>query len=258
VAHGDDLLRKPLVEAVFELRWKLTGGPFPSAPLVDPNYKLLVGSLYEKVREGGYPFHEQLPTATVPDEFVPYLIQHRFRRTEGGYPLVQVGPGIFAVNDTADYSWKTHLRNVLEAVGRLRETYAGELTPESFLLRYINAVPFDFSTGDVFEYLRESLKVSVAYPHQLFTEQPAEQRPNTVILETRHSLTKPTGEAALKFTAAEVSGTQHLAWETLVQSSGSDVPPLDGLEPWLQQAHDVARAWFFTLIEGKLETEFNT
>jgi uncharacterized protein (TIGR04255 family) len=260
VAHGDDLLRKPLVEAIFELRWKLTGTP--PGPLVDPNYKLLVGSLYGAVRDE-YPHHEQLPTATVPDELVPYLIQHRFRQSEGGYPLVQVGPGVFAVNETTNYSWPTYLPRILAAVAKLRETYAagtppGELVPTALTLRYVNAVPFDFTSADVLEYLRDNLKVGVVYPPQLFTENPVERRPNTIILQSTHRLTDPAGVVVLNFSVGEANGQRALLWETQIQSAEADVPALDGLEPWLQRAHDVSRAWFFTLIEGKLEAEFNT
>jgi len=124
-------------------------------------------------------------------------------------------------------------------------------------LRYIDAVPFDFKTGNLFEYLRDNLKVTIAYPDPLFSDQPAERRPNSIILQTTHTLTSPVGVVLLKFSAGEVNGAPHLLWETQVQSTEADVPSLDGLEAWMERAHDVTRAWFFTLIEGKLEAEFN-
>ena len=260
MAKGDDLLRKPLAEAIFELRWKLAG-TMPG-PLVDPNYKLLVGSLYGAVRDE-YPYHEQLPTAAVPDEMVPYLIQHRFRRIEGGYPLVQVGPGVFAVNETSEYSWRTYLPRILAATARLRETYSAgsppaELVPTALTLRYINVLPFDLTTGDVFEYLRDKLRVAITYPQGLFAEMPVGRWPTTIILQSTHALTSPAGAVLLKFSAGEVNGQSRLFWEMQVQSVEADVPALDDLEAWLTGVHDVVRAWFFTLIEGDLEKEFNT
>jgi uncharacterized protein (TIGR04255 family) len=260
VAHGDDLLRKPLAEAIFELRWKLSGTP--PAPLVDPTYKLLVGSLFGAVRDE-YPYHEQLPTAAVPDEMVPYLIQHRFRRAEAGYPLVQVGPGVFAVNETSGYSWSTYRPRVLGAVAKLRETYAAgsppnALVPVALTLRYINVLPFDLTTGDVFAYMRDKLRVSIAYPQGLFAEQPVAGSPTTIILQSTHALTSPAGVVLLKFSAGDVNGESRLLWETQVQSVDADIPDLDDLETWLERAHSVVRAWFFTLIEGELEGEFNS
>jgi uncharacterized protein (TIGR04255 family) len=253
--HGDDLPRNPLAEVVFELRWKLTGGPPAPTPPIDPGYKLMVGSFYDRVKDE-YPVHEQLPSATIPDEFAPHIVQHRFRRAENGYPLVQVGPGIFAANDAAAYSWKTYLPRVLEAVAKLRDTYAVELAPESFMLRYINTAPFDFAIQDLLTYLSESLKVSVVYPQKLFTGQPVEQRPSAFTLQSDYRLTDPKGLVVLKIGSGEVSGQKRLVWETLVQSAGEDVPPLEELESWLERAHSVARSWFFTLIEGRLEASY--
>lgn len=245
----------PLAEVVVEFKWKLTPNPVAGMPPTDPPYKLLVGSLFDRVK-AEYPFHETLPAASVPDEYVPQLVQHRFRRAENGYPLVQVGPGILAVNDSKGYSWKRYLPGVLDAVAKLRDTYTGELTPEATILRYINAVPFDFGVSNAFEYMTTNFNVSVAFPPQLFSDHPVEQRPNTVLLESTHTLVDPAGLVSLKFSTGEFAGSSHLVWETQVLSLGANAPTLDGLEVWLNQAHDVARAWFFTLIEGKLEAEF--
>lgn len=245
----------PLAEVVVEVKWKLAPNPVAGLPPTDPNYKLLVGSLFDRMK-ADYPFHETLPAASVPDEFVPHIVQHRFRLAEDNYPLVQVGPGILAVNDTKGYSWKRYLPSVVDAVAKLRDTYSGELTPEATILRYINAVPFDFGTSNAFEFMTDNFNVSVAFPPQLFSDHPVEQRPNTVLLESMHTLASPAGVVSLKFSTGEFAASSHLVWETQVLSLGADVPTLDGLEVWLNQAHDVARAWFFILIEGKLEDEF--
>lgn len=86
------LKNKPLVEAILEVKWALTS-PTPGVQ-IDPHYKILLGRLYDKVCEQ-YPEHEQLPTATVPDEIVGHTVQHRFRYAPNDWPLIQVGPGIF-------------------------------------------------------------------------------------------------------------------------------------------------------------------
>ena len=253
--HGEDLPRNPIAEVVFELRWKLVGGPPAVTPPTDPSYKLMVGSFYERVRSQ-YPIHEQLPAATIPDEFAPYIVQHRFRRADNAYPLVQVGPGILSANDTASYSWKTFLPMVMEAVGHLRDSYIGGLAPEAVSLHYINAIPFDFAAQDVLATMRDDLKVIVAFPKQLFTEQPVQERPSGFSLQSIHALDHPKGTVVLKMGTADVNGERRLLWETAVQSSGDGAPHLGELEQWLDEAHAVARAWFFTLIEGRIESEY--
>jgi uncharacterized protein (TIGR04255 family) len=94
------LRNKPLLEAIFELRWELQ----EQAPglKLDPHYKILIGSLYDRVKDE-YPFHEELPTATIPDEISGYIVKHRFRKSENGWPLIQLGPGVVTLNDTEGY-----------------------------------------------------------------------------------------------------------------------------------------------------------
>ena len=60
-----ELTNKPLVEAIFEIKWELQDSP--SGGKIDPNYKILVGMLYEKLNQD-YPFIEPLETASMPDE----------------------------------------------------------------------------------------------------------------------------------------------------------------------------------------------
>jgi len=257
VSHGDDLVQNPIAETFFELRWQLRGGP-PPAPTMDPGYKLLVGSLFSKVRDAGYEFHEQLPTAQIPDEIVPYLIQHRFRVAAGAHPLVQVGPGVFAINETGPhYSWVTFLPRIIKAIEMLRDVYSEELVPVSYELRYVNAVPLDPATQNVFEFLSRKLKVAITYPQSLFADDRVSPSQDVVLLESIHQSRDPEAVVSLKFSTGAVSGTKSLLWEIAVRSIGDRAPSLDGLESWLDRAHDLERAWFFTLIEGELEAEFN-
>ena len=95
-----ELKYKPLVEAIFDLRWELQQKTAGFA--ADPNYRLLLGRMFDRL-EADYPAHEPLPTANLPDEMVGYTVQHRFRAQPGGWPLIQLGPGILSVNETDSY-----------------------------------------------------------------------------------------------------------------------------------------------------------
>ncbi len=67
---AQNLSNKPLIEAIFEVRWGLEQDA--SGVRMDPNYKLNVGRIYEELKHD-YPKYEQLPTAGVPDDLVPYI-----------------------------------------------------------------------------------------------------------------------------------------------------------------------------------------
>lgn len=105
-----DLKNKPLVEAILEIRWhlvQLTSVQGPAQmilPAGDPHYRLLLARLFDRLQKD-YPVHEQLPTATLPDDMLPQIVQHCFRAANDDWPLVQVGPGVFTVNDTHRYTW---------------------------------------------------------------------------------------------------------------------------------------------------------
>ena len=52
----------------------------------------------------------------MPDEFTPHIVHHRFRVSPDGWPLLQVGPGVFTVNDTANYRWTEFEKRINDAV----------------------------------------------------------------------------------------------------------------------------------------------
>src|SRR3990170_3561524 len=146
------LKNKPLVEAILEVRWQLQGA-LPG-PQTDPHYKFLLGRLFDRMLKD-YPEHEQLPTANIPDEMVAHVVQHRFRVAANSWPLVQVGPGIFTVNSTADYKWEDFRLRVLAAIEKLYEAHpkVGDLKITNLILRYIDAVDFDYITINAFDFL---------------------------------------------------------------------------------------------------------
>src|SRR4030043_2007896 len=136
------LKNKPLSEAIFELKWKLQ--EIRESIRIDPHYKILVGSLFSKLRED-YPYHEMLPAASIPDDIAGHVIQHRFRKGKAEWPLLQIGPGILTVNDTEGYIWEEFEQKIIQAAKDFFEIYPEPetLKIKSLLLRYIDAVEFE-------------------------------------------------------------------------------------------------------------------
>lgn len=94
-----DLANKPLVEAVFELRWALKkNGPLTS----DPGFQLFQGRYYDRIKET-FPFAKSLPAAEVPEAMTGHTVRQQFRASEEGWPVTQIGPGILTVNETVAY-----------------------------------------------------------------------------------------------------------------------------------------------------------
>lgn len=252
-----ELKNKPLVEAILEIRWQLRGKR--PGPQVDPHYKLLLGRLFDRMLKD-YPEHEQLPSANVPDELVGHVVQHRFRAAPDSWPLVQVGPGVFTVNSTADYTWADFRPRVTTAIGRLYDAHprVEEMRITTLSLRYIDAAHFDYTSHNVFEFLRDNLKLTVSLPENLFKETAVETIPGSFTWQTAYRLNNPKGLINLRFATGQKGNTPAVIWETTVESNGDDLPEMpNGFEEWLDAGHEITDDWFFKMIEGELERRFS-
>lgn len=251
-----DLPNKPLVEAIVEIRWSLQS---PAEGLqVDPHYKLLVGSIYDRLKDR-YPVHEQLPAALVPDELVGHTVQHRFRSAAGSWPLIQLGPGVMTVNETESYTWGTFRQAVLDAIVALFDAYPAPaaLAIEMATLRYLDAVRL--ADASAVSFLESNLGVKVELRSTLFEDGNLQGDANLVDLRTAYRCTKPAGDVLARFRTGQLRGEQAIIWETTVRSQGDATPKQrDDFAQWLTDAHEVTHKWFFTLIEGELERTFRS
>jgi uncharacterized protein (TIGR04255 family) len=254
---GKALKNKPLVEAIFELRWELQG---PSTTVkTDPHYKIVVGRIFDKVSTE-YPFHEQLPTASIPDEIAGYVVQHRFRKAKDKWPLIQIGPGIITVNDTAGYLWEDFENRIIQAVHTLFEAYPDSkdnLKLNGLVLRYIDATTFDFEKDSVFDFLKKQMKTSVSFYEKLFEATGVRDVPLGIDFRISFASTKPKGTVNLRFVRGKAKESDALIWETMVQSAADHVPKAqDEIVDWVREAHDLTDDWFFKLIDGELLRRF--
>jgi uncharacterized protein (TIGR04255 family) len=251
------LSQAPLLEAILEIRWKLV----EQAPGVatDPKYKVLVGRLYDRL-EKTYPFHEPLPTSSMPDEMLGYIVQHRFRTAENQWPLVQVGPGVVTLNETENYNGDDFEKRSRDLFKCLLDAYpdaAHSLTITSLQLRYIDAVLFDFDHNDIFSFMADNLKIAISWPQAIFQDAPIKSSPAGFHLLFDFPTTNPKGVIRLRFARGTRQNHDALIWETIVQSNETDIPEVpDGFEQWLTDAHTLTHNLFFKLIEGPLEASF--
>ncbi len=251
------LKHKPLVEAIFELRWKLQGAD--SHVQSDPNYKLLLGSIHSHFK-GDYPFFEQLPTTLVPDDLAAYLVQYRLRANEGAWPLIQLGPGIITLNETAGYDWdKDFYSRIGRTVSGFFTVYPGQERPliQALSLRYIDAVAFDYEHDNVFDFLRDMMRIQVELLPGLFEGTGIDSRPKVVDLRFSFPSANPAGSMSLRFACGVHGGQDALIWETVFESTGPHLPQIDdAISVWAVAAHAMTSDWFFKIIEGELQRRF--
>jgi len=252
------LKNKPLVEAIFEVRWALKEKE-PKIK-VDPHYKILVGSLYDRLKKN-YPYHEQLPTAEMPDEIAAYITQHRFRVAENKWPLIQVGPGIITANETEEYDWSIFEKSIQQAVSVLFDAYPEadqNLNVNSTLLRYIDSVPFDFEKDDILSFLAKQMNTKITLCPELFEGTPVKKEPLALNLVFSFNFEKPKSVIHLRFVRGRKNDVESLFWETMIQSTPEDTPKdPEGICSWVKTVHDITDDWFFKIIKGDLLESFN-
>lgn len=248
------LPNKPLVEAIFEFKWRI------SSEEGDPHYPLFVGRLYDRVQPS-YSFHEPLPTSMIPLPVAVNLIQHRFRAKKGRWPLIQVGPGIVTVNDTEGYVWQDFGQRAKSLMKAIYEAYPEpqQLHVDSLVLRYLDAFELD-GNQDMFDYLSDKLKSTVSFPSQLFKETTVSSTPKTLNIMASFTTEKPKGNILIRFrngTHTKKPEKPALIMELAVRSDSPDLPNMpEGFEGWVEAAHGLTDDWFFKFIEGELERRF--
>lgn len=253
-----ELQNKPLVEAILEFKWRLP----PQTPTrieIDPHYRLLLGRFSEKV-EGDYPFHEPLPTTQIPDAMAAHMAQHRFRTSQDGWPLIQVGPGLMTVNETSGYKWNDFKERCDRAVRSLSDAHPAkrQFNAQDLALRYIDAVDIDFGQESVFCFLQNKMKTSISLPDTLFSDGRVKRNPTAFNCQMSFPAVYPVSFVTLRFAIGSHKKKPALIWETLVQAANTHIPKIpEGFSEWLDAAHNLTDDWFFKLIDGELKERFS-
>jgi uncharacterized protein (TIGR04255 family) len=254
---GEILRKKPLIEAIFELKWELPSQQ--GGILIDPNYSFLVGLYYERIKDK-YPFRNDLPASKVPVEVLPYIAQFQFRKGDNQWPLTQIGPGILSVNDTTGYSWENNFNTRCTNLIRIfKECYPenNKLKIIELHLRYINAVEFDYSLNDIYTYLSEYLNFNISLPDKLIKNKDINKNPKGYLVNFVLPLTSPVGAITVKLAKGKRSDKDAIVFEIGVSSKQDDLSGYSlPYSEWLDEAHKRAEDVFLSFVEGELLRSF--
>lgn len=256
------LSNKPLVEAIFEIRWRLK----ETSPhvFIDENFNLLTGILYDKISDE-YPFPVNLVPEFIPLESAPYAIRTQFRKQKDQWPLVQIGPGILSVNDTESYVWEDFEKRIVHILKCLYTSFSKlkkEMIIESLSLRYIDALNFDYNSLDIFTFLKEKLKLQINLTPKLFEHDLIDSNPADLNIDLIYNSKNPPGKVTLKFSTGHRKDLQDqmkpaVIWNTVFQSEANMTNlKEEEIVEWVNGAHKVTDHIFFTIIEGELLEKF--
>lgn len=252
---AEQLPSAPLVEAILELHWKMSPHPVTQVT-VDPHFKFLLGRFQQAI-ETNYPAVEALPTATLPEEFADRQVQFRFRTEQGKWPLLQLGPGVLTLNHTRGYDWDDFRERAMTAIEAVASSHPEpeSLRFERISLRFINADDFQWRNENIFDYLREQMKLSMSLSPGFFGADIA-SRPTGFRCQFAFPCSAPEGR--FEFTAGFGTRNDHevLLWEMKMESSVTGYLTHQFAD-WLNDSHAVIEAWFFKMVDGSLLARYS-
>ena len=257
----------PLAEVVFEMRWGLQGAAdVPPSFHVDPGFSLLADEFTRAAQKAGFPEMKELHAF---HELMAYGIVRRFYKAQDrDFPLWQIGPGIFAVNDSSQYEWDQFKEMVLRGTDVLLSSYpkmrSFALRPIHLELRYIDIFDQELvGTVDLLEFASAATHFDLALP-AYFAEAQQFDRPYSGRFALDVPVKRKKGtNFRIDFGSGQRAGQPIVRLESKVLTTGESVPTLGRkdtfirkLSSWLQNAHNMTSPFFRSIVRPEVMTKF--
>lgn len=258
----------PLAEVVFELHWELEGDSNLPLPLrVDPGYGLLADAFTTEAGKLGFPVRkEMVPSYQVIGNSVA---RRYYVDAERAFPLLQIGPGIFAANESSEYEWKKYKEFVLRGAKAFLNSYPimreFKLRPTSFELRYIDS--FDKSligTVDFLEFSERGTRLKFDVPEFLNDSRIFNGIQSGRFLCSYEVKGQKGTVFWLDFASGAHAGHRMIRLESKVnttfdkpRSVGQREKFLTRLDKWLDDAHDITSPFFRALVRPEIMEKFS-
>jgi uncharacterized protein (TIGR04255 family) len=252
---------------VFEIRWALHGDETIPPPFrVDPGFGVLVDAFTEGARKLGFPVRREIAPIS---QLNAWQIFCRYYRSDNqNFPILQIGPGIFAANQSSEYDWISFRKLAREGVELLLRAYPRlrdfPFSPIQSELRYIDV--FDqgvIGTLDFVEFANTATTMKISLPNKLSGISeiakagriqfsfPVEGRKDTIFLFDYASGLRAPEDPIIRL-------------ETKVISTSNGLPSLrkgrggvDTIDEWLEGAHAVTSPFFKRFINQTIMQKFS-
>jgi uncharacterized protein (TIGR04255 family) len=259
----DRLPNAPLAEVVFEIRWKLQGNvPF----VTDPGLLPLTAAFTARAAKLGFPSFKDMAR---PEEVVGHSVIRRFYTApDVTFPILQIGSGVFASNQSSDYVWPSFRSQALKGLKLYLDSYpkmeAYPLEPVHLELRYIDV--FDESllgTLDLVEFASRGTALKIEIPDSLFDKKvftgPFEGRlllqkqmksGMNFVVDFASARRAPDGEKMLRLESKAVM-------QAGIPKFRGAVTFMRAVDKWLQEAHDLTSPFFKRFMTSEVMRKFN-
>lgn len=257
----------PLSEVVFELRWKLQGDQkTPPVFWTDPAYQILVSNFVPAAAKYGFKTSKKLLQEGM--VLAAHSIGIRLYETEDQpFPLWQLGPGIFASNESAAYVWPRFKKLAIDGIKTLLSSYPPtkqfDIEPIHIELRYIDS--FDTALvpdQDLTNFINANTSLRIDLPNFLKTKPIGKSPKASLLFEFPVSGVKNSHFSFLiangtsKDKSSIILESKFITRSDSINFGKTTESRLQYISRWLEGAHSVTSPFFKQFISQSLMQEF--
>lgn len=156
------LLNAPLQEVIFEVKWALDVNE-KTNQAYDKGFDLAAGK-FSGIVQKNFPVVKRKIPDEIPNNLLNSQTVYQYKTGENKWPVLQLGPGIFTVNDTDEnYDWEmTYFPLINDGIKWLENAYIKDLSYQYASLKYIDTIKVKehgFS-GDWKKFIARNLNIS--------------------------------------------------------------------------------------------------
>lgn len=243
------LAQAPLIEAIVELRWGLVKKDSEGIQLNFPEEEanFFPGQFRSIAASHGYTVTEKVNQPPF-----PHLINHRFRKAPNSWPCLQMGTGIFTVNQINEgYDWDTFKPTVLEGISILDKSHPKNLkglSPLYIELRYRDGFLLEDNESSS-QFLKTKLNFGFEPPDDFLRSPYLANNPvlgHAISFQVETII--PKGFVIFSLNEALINGRKGFVMDTVMRSEPTKLS-LTFIKKWLEEAHTTQKHAFNTLIK---------
>lgn len=244
-----ELKNPPLIEAIFEIKWgQGEQNKFEFHPQEE---QILTGLIASSLNQKKFSYIENIPNAPK----IPYQVTTRFRTKENEWPCYQAGLGVFTVNQiTKGYTWESFRESMKNGLNVLNDELILSMIQHKkntkLTLKYQDAFyPDDITTE---EYITEYFNFSSNLPQNFYGKYTKDDKYDKVNIQYSLPLKDNNGYLTIICANAIINGRAGILIEFAVEVSLHAIMETFSVEKimdWLEDAHDIQRHAFTTLIK---------
>ena len=221
-----ELRNVPLFEVVFEMKWGKTKQE-GNEILIEFSQKeqtLMPGKLQLFAADKGY----NLLEITNRQIAIPHIVKYRYRKGRNGYPILQLGNGVFTVNqiDFGDfeYKWETFLGDIEQGIKLFEKSYIADIKELPLIdiqLRYTDVILAE-KNEPILSFINNKLNIgTLQLPKQLLGNENIVTDSQSGSIALQVGCKKPEGQIIFKINQGKKDGEKAFILDFIIFSSAT-------------------------------------